>query len=118
MAKIRRLSQEQVVKLSTWLILHKATLELAPARTCKAIARMAATDLGFPIAGNTITRMAAHTGITLPAVATSVLCRQTVNRKKIELLRDHLVLLYAKCGEPTPEDLGVNWPADVAAPPH
>lgn len=107
-----RLSQEKVIKLNNWLIAHKATLETAHTTT-KKIAKNASTDLGFTVADNSIIRMAKLANVTLAVPASTVSRRTTAIRKKVELVRDHLVLLYQKVGEPTPEDLGVNWPAEV-----
>ncbi len=108
--KAVRVSQENLLKLSEWMKAHKTVLESIP-HTYKRISEMATADLSFPIADNTIARTARYLSINIKGIGQGGGKATKLKGRKIEILREHLALLYHKLGEDTPEEIGVNWPA-------
>jgi hypothetical protein len=110
MAKQARLSQAQVILLSQWMKDKKeglAQLNL----TYPEIAKMAISELGFPISPKSIPRLADMMGLTLSNHPSTKKKDkpQNIMARRLNAVRDHLCLLFQKCGEPTPPEIGLDW---------
>jgi hypothetical protein len=104
-----RLSQENLLKLSDWLKNNKDSLEKLP-HSLVQVADMASKELGFPIVGSSIQRVSSYCGVNIKTLPGQGGGKQAkINTIRLQKLREHLVLLYQKVGEPTPEEIGVNW---------
>src|SRR3954470_3034470 len=104
MSKPCRLSQENMLKLSEWLKSKKGSLE-SLAHTYKEIAHTASKELGFPIADSSVQRLCVYLKIAFKSHPGMGGGKQAaLNTARLQKLREHLVLLYQKVGEPTPEE--------------
>jgi hypothetical protein len=98
-----------VLKLGAWLTNRREMLVKIKNLTAQQVADLATKDIKLPISGNLVRRTIKSLNLDIPVVR-PVQAGVTYHiNQKVEVLRTALVELYAKCGEPCPQEIGALW---------